>query len=107
MLSQSPPALEVHCPHLIGGLPSAPAAQPSFSHSARLGQTHLLKDPLKTALARRLPVSPMVQRADLARTPMSMPQLELHHFAHLPFAQLLGTASWPPRFFPHSFQPLA
>src|ERR1700676_623891 len=102
MLSQSPPALEVHCPHLIGGLPSAPAAQPSsfqrpFSHSARLGQTHLLKDPLKTAFARRLPVSPMVHPPDLTRTPMLMRQLQLHHFAYLPCAQLLGTAARPPR----------
>jgi hypothetical protein len=68
---------------------------------------HLLQDPLKTALAWRLPVSPMVQRPDLPRTLMSMQQLQFHHFANLPFAQLLGTAARPSRIFLHSFEPLA
>src|ERR1700676_4234041 len=40
-LSHSPPPLEVHGPHLVGGLPSASTAEPPsfqrpFSHSARL-----------------------------------------------------------------------
>src|ERR1700722_12234237 len=40
-LSHSPPSLEVHGPHLVGGLPSASTAEPPsfqrpFSHSARL-----------------------------------------------------------------------
>src|SRR6266850_7127482 len=105
-LSKTPPPLEIHCPHLIGYLSSASTAQPpSFqrplSHTAWFGQTHLLKHPLKTALAWRLPVAPLVQRPNLARSPMSMRQLELHHFAHLCFAQLLGTAARPPRIFLH------
>src|SRR6266436_6557929 len=64
-LSPSPPALEVHRPHFVGSLTSAPTAQSSsfprpLSHSARLSQAHLLQYPLKTALAWRLPMSPMV-----------------------------------------------
>ena len=101
-----PPALEVHCPHFIGGLATPLTPQPArclgrLSPPPFLGESGPFQHPFETALRSRLPVLPQIQLPQLAWSPIPMRQLQPDDLTDHRFDQLIGMARRTPRSFRH------